>query len=92
MKAFEDYWDLTGLRGEVYYVPDAEEAEQYLVEHANIKTERAEGWKAALEWALQEVYEQDEDGFPNWEVEDWKQENLDSCYIPAKRIVEELNS
>lgn len=51
MKAFEDYWDLTGLRGDVYYIPDAEKPEQFLVECINRKEEREIGWKAALAWA-----------------------------------------
>ena len=51
-----------------------------------------DAWNAALVWVLQEVYSQDENGWPSWKVEDLKHENLDECYTPVNRIVEELNS
>lgn len=56
MKAFEDYWDLTGLRGDVYYIPDAEKPEQFLVECINRKEEREIGWKAALKWVKENFH------------------------------------
>ena len=52
MKAFEEYWDCTGLAEHVHYVPDAEKPEQFLVEGINRKEERREGWRAALEWVM----------------------------------------
>ena len=50
MKKFEEYWDFTGLSEQVYYIPNAEEPEQFLVEGLSLKKERKESWKAALEW------------------------------------------
>ena len=52
------------------------------------------GWKAALMWALQEVLSQDEDGVPRTSVNvAWvRNEDLNKCYIPVERIIEELDS
>lgn len=76
MKAFDNYWEFTGLNEKVYYVPDAEEPKQYLVEHLNLKNERAEGWKAALEWLKSNTYK-----MPTGQE-----------YLPLGLIEEELNS
>ena len=52
------------------------------------------GWRAALVWALQEVLSQDEDGVPRTSVNvAWvRNEDLNKCYIPVERIIEELDS